>query len=56
MGSGEWTYDSSKQLLQTVTLNPTIQLRLEDNETLDNALVLPDKTIYRRIHLKKSSD
>ena len=56
MGSGEWTYDSSKQMLQTVTLNPTIQLRLQDHETLDSALVLPDKTIYRRIRLKKISN
>ena len=55
MGSGEWTYDSSKHVLQTVTLNPTIQLRL-NNDTLDGALVLADKTIYRHIHLKKSSD
>lgn len=55
MGSGEWTYDPSKRLLQTVAANPTIQLTL-DHDSLDGALTLPDNTIYRRIHLKKSSD
>lgn len=55
MGSTEWIYDSSKHMLQTVTANPTIQLTL-DNDTLDGVLVLADKTVYRRIHLKKSSN
>lgn len=55
MGSGEWTYDPSKHMLQTVTPNPTIRLVL-DNEILDGALILPDSRIYRRIHLKKSTD
>ena len=55
MGSGEWSYDASKRLLQTVTPNPTIRLTL-DHDTLDGALTLPDGSIYRRIHLKKSRD
>ena len=55
MGSGEWTYDPSKHLLQTVISNPTIRLTL-DRDSLDGALTLPDSTIYRRIHLKKSRD
>ena len=55
MGSGEWTYNPSKRTLQTVTPHPTIRLVL-DHETLDGALILPDSTIYRRIHLKKSGD
>ena len=53
MGSSEWTYDASKHLLRTVT--PTIRLTL-DHDTLEGALALPDGTIYRRIHLKKSRD
>jgi len=55
MGGGEWTYDSSKHLLQTLTPNPTIRLAL-DHDSLDGELILPEGTIYRRIHLKKSSD
>ena len=55
MGTTEWIYDSSKHTLQTVTVNPTIQLKL-DNDTLDGVLVLADKTVYRRIHLNKSSN
>jgi hypothetical protein len=55
MGSGEWTYDSSMHLLQTVTATPMIRLTL-DHDSLDGALTLPDGTIYRRIHLKKSRD
>ena len=55
MGSGEWSYDASKRLLQTVTPNPTIRLTL-DQDTLDGALTLPDGSIYRHIHLKKSRD
>ena len=55
MGSGEWTYISSQHLLQTVTSNPRIRLTL-DRANLDGALSLPDGTIYRRIHLKKSRD
>ena len=55
MGTGEWTYESSKHLLQTVTSNPRIQLTL-DLENLDGTLSLPDGTVYRRIHLKKSRE
>lgn len=55
MGSGEWTYDDSKHMLQTVTSNPGIRLIL-DRENLDGALSLADGTVYRRIHLKKSRE
>ena len=55
MGSSEWTYDPSRHLLQTATSGPTIRLTL-DHDTLDGALMLPDSTVYRRIHLKKSHD
>ena len=53
MGSGEWTYDSSTHLLQTVTATPMIRLTL-DHASLDGVLTLPDGTIYRHIQLKKS--
>jgi hypothetical protein len=55
MGRGEWTYDASKHVLQTLTSNPRIRLTL-DEEKLDGALSLPDGTIYRRIHLKKNRE
>jgi len=55
MGRDEWTYDVAKHMLQTVAPNPTIRLVL-NHDILDGALVLPDSTIYRRIHLKKSTD
>jgi hypothetical protein len=55
MGSGEWTYDASKHVLQTVTSNPRIGLIL-DLDNLEGALSLPDGTIYRRIRLKKNRE
>ena len=55
MGSGEWTYDPSRHLLQTVTSSPTIRLTL-DHDILDGALIFSNSTMYRRIHLKKSQD
>ena len=55
MGSSEWSYDPAERVLQTVTANPTIRLTL-DHDSLDGALTLPDSTIYRRIHLKKSHE
>jgi hypothetical protein len=55
MGSSEWTYDSSKHLLQTVGAGPVIRLTL-DHDSLDGALTQPDGTIYRRIHLKRSRE
>jgi hypothetical protein len=55
MGSSEWTYDSTRHLLQTDTSSPTIHLTL-DHDNLEGDLILPNGTTYRHIHLKKSQD
>jgi hypothetical protein len=53
MGSGEWRYDSGKHTLTGELPRGVITLKL-DGDKLEGAFVLPDKTVLRRITLKKS--
>lgn len=53
IGSGEWRYDSGKRTLTGELPRGVITLKL-DGDKLDGAFVLPDKTVLRRITLKKS--
>jgi hypothetical protein len=48
----EWSYDPAKRSLETTLPGATIRFTL-DGDRLDGALILPDRTIYRSIHLKK---
>jgi hypothetical protein len=53
MGSGEWRYDTGKRTLTGELPRGVITLKL-DGDKLEGAFVLPDKTLLRRITLKKS--
>jgi hypothetical protein len=51
MGTGEWTYDAGKQMLECKA--PAIRLVLDRNK-MEGSLTLPDGTVYRHISLKKA--
>jgi len=53
MGSGEWRYDTGKRTLTGELPRGVITLKL-DGDKLEGAFVLPDKTLLRRITVKKS--
>ena len=53
MGSGEWRYDSEKQTLSVELPRGVITLKL-NGDKLEGTFILPDKTVFRRITLKKS--
>jgi hypothetical protein len=53
MGSGEWRYDNNKHTL-TVELPRGVITLKADGDKLEGTFTLPDKTILRRITLKKS--
>jgi hypothetical protein len=53
MGSGEWRYDSTKHTLSVELPRGVITLKADGNK-LEGTFTLPDKTILRRITLKKS--
>ncbi len=53
MGSGEWRYDSTKHTLTVELPRGFITLKA-DGDKLEGTFTLPDKTILRRITLKKS--
>ena len=52
MGSGEWRYDSSKHTLTGDLPRGVITLKA-DGDKLEGTFTLPDKSILRRITLKK---
>jgi hypothetical protein len=53
MGSGEWRYDGVKHTLTVELPRGTITLKV-DGDKLEGTFTLPDKSILRRITLKKS--
>jgi hypothetical protein len=53
MGSGEWRYESAKHTLTGDLPRGVITLKL-DGDMLEGTFTLPDKTVLRRITLKKS--
>ncbi|HEY6267604.1 MAG TPA: hypothetical protein VIX11_04855 [Candidatus Acidoferrum sp.] len=53
MGTGEWRYDSTKHTLSVELPRGVITLKA-DGDKLEGTFTLPDKTILRRIALKKS--
>lgn len=50
MSTSDWKYDAAKHTLDSPDGN--IHLDITGNK-IEGALTLPDKTVYRRIHLKK---
>ena len=55
MGSGEWRYDSTRRTLTVELPRGVITLKADDDK-LEGTFTLPDKTILRRITLKKESE
>jgi hypothetical protein len=53
MGTGEWRYDSAKRTLSVELPRGVITLKA-DGDKLEGTFTLPDKTILRRITLKKA--
>jgi hypothetical protein len=53
MGAGEWRHDSAKHTLTAELPRGVITLKV-DGDKLEGAFLLPDKTVFRRITLKKS--
>ena len=53
MGSGEWRYDSAKRTLSVELPRGVITLKA-DGDKLEGTFTLPDKSILRRITLKKA--
>jgi hypothetical protein len=53
MGTGEWRYDSTKQTLSVELPRGVITLNA-DGDKLEGTFTLPDKTVLRRITLKKA--
>jgi hypothetical protein len=53
MGSGEWRYDSGMHTLTVELPRGGITLRI-DGDKIEGTFILPDKTVLRRITLKKS--
>jgi hypothetical protein len=50
MGSGEWTYDSEKRVLECKA--PAIRLVMTENK-MEGSLTSANGTVYRRVYLKK---
>jgi hypothetical protein len=50
MGSGEWTYEPDKRVVECKA--PAIPMAVDGNR-MEGTLTLADGTVYRRIYLKK---
>jgi hypothetical protein len=53
MGAGEWRYDSRRHTLSADLPRGVITLKM-DGDRIEGTFTLPDKTVLRRITLKKS--
>jgi hypothetical protein len=53
MGSGDWRYDSQTHTLTGELPKGVITLKIDGNK-IEGTYILPDKTVLRRITLKKS--
>jgi hypothetical protein len=53
MGAGEWRHDSAKHTLTVELPRGVITLKV-DGDKLEGAFLFPNKTVFRRITLKKS--
>ena len=52
MGTLEWHYDTNSHILKSNSANGVFSLVVNDDR-IDGVLLLPDATVYRRIHLTK---
>lgn len=54
MGQLNWTYDVTSHALKSESSGARFQLLVDGNK-MDGILTLPDKSVYRRIHLEKEN-
>jgi hypothetical protein len=54
MGSSDWRYDAAQHDLQTELPAGIFRLHV-DGGSMEGVLMLPDHTVYRRIHLRKDN-
>jgi hypothetical protein len=54
MGSGAWRYDSGMHTLTVELPRGVVTLKI-DGDKIEGTFILPDKTVLRRITLKKSA-
>lgn len=54
MGQLNWTYDATSHALKSESSGARFQLLVDGNK-MDGTLTLPDKSVYRRIHLEKEN-
>ena len=52
MGTLDWQYDAKSQILKSENPNGALRF-VVDHEKMEGTLLLPDATVYRRIHLAK---
>ena len=52
MGTLDWQYDAKEHILESKNPSGTFRLMV-DGDKIEGTLVLPDATVYRRIHLTK---
>ena len=52
MGTLDWQYDAQSHILKSENANGTFRF-VVDHEKMEGTLILPDATIYRRIHLAR---
>ena len=52
MGTGEWTYDGAKRVVQSESPVGIFRLTVQGN-TMEGGLTARNNTLYRRIHLTK---
>ena len=52
MGTLDWQYDANSQILKSENPHGTFRFVVEDGK-MEGTLLLPDGTLYRRIHLAK---
>lgn len=52
MGTLDWRYDAKSRILESRNQNGVFHF-VVDNEKMEGSLLLPDATVYRRIHLTK---
>jgi hypothetical protein len=52
MGTLEWSYDPQKQSLTSSIPTGTFLLNI-NGDTIEGSILLPDHTVFRRIHLEK---
>lgn len=52
MGTLDWKYDTESHVLESINPGGTFRFVVNDGK-IEGTLLLPDNTVYRRVHLTK---